>query len=323
MRISRLTVRPTASNRRRTSRLRPSVMTQRYQRFTPSPPPSSRLLNAAVWPSIATPSSNCWRAGASSVPSTRTAYSRSTPKRGCISLLASSPEVVNSSKPSVLMSSRPTDCHLPCCSRGKRRNTVGRCCGSSWLTTSPAGLWYAITRAGNGAMRTRTGLPSTATRSPQETRWPVCAGSPFTVTRWSMIICSRSRREPTPAWASTFCSLGASASGSSTRLAGSCGAASDASLDAVSSASAAPALAPAPSPSESPLPPFVLAAPSGNSMSSTSAEAVSLSKAPDVTVSKSALQSGIANGTCADIGLARGGRSAPDGPGPAGSCAPD
>ena len=54
----------------------------------------------------------------SSVPSTRTAYSRSTPKRGCISWLASSPEVVKSSRPSVLMSRRPTDCHLPCCSRG-------------------------------------------------------------------------------------------------------------------------------------------------------------------------------------------------------------
>ena len=209
------------------------------------------------------------------------------------------------------MSNRPTDCHLPCCSRGRRRNTVGRCCGSSWLTTSPAGLWYAITRAGNGAMRTRTGLPSTATLSPQETRWPVWAGSPFTVTRWSMIICSRSRREPTPAWASTFCSLGASASGSSTRLAGSCAGAS-----AAADSAAWPDAASAPTAVSGPG--VAAAAPAlseGNSMSTTSVEAVSLSKAPDVTVSNNALASGIARGNCPGMALNCGGRSALGAPG--------
>ena len=52
-------------------------------------------------------------------PSTRTAYSRCRPNLGCISLLASSPESVNSSRPSVLRSRRPTDCHLPLYRRGR------------------------------------------------------------------------------------------------------------------------------------------------------------------------------------------------------------
>ena len=152
-------------------------------------------------------------------PSTRTAYSRSTPKRGCISLLASSPELVNSSRPSVLRSSRPTDCHLPCCSLGSLRNTVGRFCGSSLVTTSPTGLWYAMTRAGGGAMRTRIGLPLTLIWSPNWMRWPMWAGSLLTEIRPSVISCSISRREPRPAWASTLCSLGVSGWGDSTRLA--------------------------------------------------------------------------------------------------------
>ena len=211
---------PTASNSLRTSRLRPSVMTTRYQRLAPSPPPSSIDLNWAGWPSIITPAISFSRDSTSSVPSTRTAYSRSTPKRGCISLLARSPELVNSSRPSVLMSRRPTDCHLPCCRRGRRRNTVGRCCGSSIVTTSPAGLWYAITRAGGGAMRSLTTRPATRTSSPNEIRWPVCATSPLTVTLPSVISCSMSRREPMPDCASTLCSLGASGSAASTRLAG-------------------------------------------------------------------------------------------------------
>ena len=67
-------------------------------------------------------------------------------------------------------------------------------------------------------MRRRTGLPLTSTRSPNEMRWPVCAGSPLTVMRPSWIGSSMSRREPTPACASTLCSLGASGSGARTRL---------------------------------------------------------------------------------------------------------
>ena len=54
--------------------------------------------------------------------------------------LNDSPELVNNNKPSVFKSKRPTDCHLPWYRRGKRRNTVGRFCGSSVVTTSPAGL---------------------------------------------------------------------------------------------------------------------------------------------------------------------------------------
>ena len=167
-----------------------------------------------------TPSSRRCFSSLFKAPSTRTAYSRSKPKRGCMRRLASSPELVNSSRPSVFRSSRPTDCHLPFCRRGKRRNTVGRFCGSSWLTTSPAGLWYAITRAGGGSTRKRTGLPFTLTWSPNWMRWPICAGSLLTEIRPSRISCSISSREPRPAWASTLCSLGASTCGASTRLVG-------------------------------------------------------------------------------------------------------
>ena len=138
--VSRLTAWPTDSNRRRTSRLRPSEMVTRYQQFEPSPPPSSMVPKCAMPSSRRTPSSRRCFSSLLSAPSTLTAYSRSRPKRGCISWLASSPELVNSSRPSVFRSSRPTDCHLPCCSFGSLRNTVGRFCGSSWVTTSPVGL---------------------------------------------------------------------------------------------------------------------------------------------------------------------------------------
>ncbi|MDT4859003.1 hypothetical protein FQZ97_934970 [compost metagenome] len=166
MRIRRLTAWPTASNMRRTSRLRPSPMVTRYQQLAPSPPPSSMEANWAIPSSRRTPSSRRAFSSFDSAPSTRTAYSRCKPKRGCINRLASSPELVSSSRPSVLRSSRPTDCHFPCISLGRRRNTVGRFCGSSCETTSPAGLWYASTRGGGGVMRTRTGLPLTLITSP-------------------------------------------------------------------------------------------------------------------------------------------------------------
>ena len=68
-------------------------------------------------------------------------------------------------------------------------------------------------------MRSRTGLPLTSTRSPNEMRWPVCAGSPLTVILPSAISSSMSRREPMPACASTLCSLGASGSGGEHALA--------------------------------------------------------------------------------------------------------
>src|SRR5262245_59194806 len=44
-------------------------------------------------------------------------------------------------------------------------------------------------------------------RSSGETRWPRCAGLPFTVTRPAAIHVSMSRREPRPARASTFCNF--------------------------------------------------------------------------------------------------------------------
>ena len=141
MRINRLTAWPTASNMRRTSRLRPSEIVTRYQQLAPSPPPGSIAPNWATPSSRRTPPSNLAFSSLLKAPSTRTAYSRSKPKRGCIRLFANSPELVNSSNPSVLRSSRPTDCHLPWSKRGRRRKTVGRFCGSSWVTTSPTGLW--------------------------------------------------------------------------------------------------------------------------------------------------------------------------------------
>ena len=155
-----------------------------------------------------------------SLPNERTAYSRSKPKRGCMSWLASSPELVKSNRPSVFKSKRPTDCHLPWYKRGKRRNTVGRFCGSSCVTTSPAGLWYAITRGAGGAIRTLTNLPLTLIWSPNCTLCPTCAGSWFTDTWPSAIRRSISMREPNPDWARTLCNLGDSAWGKSTRLSG-------------------------------------------------------------------------------------------------------
>src|SRR5690349_6296805 len=47
-------------------------------------------------------------------------------------------------------------------------------------------------------------LPSTNTRSPNPTFWPIAARSPLTVMRPSRISASIARREATPAWASTF-----------------------------------------------------------------------------------------------------------------------
>ena len=59
---------------------------------------------------------------------------------GCISLLASSPSVVNSNRPVVLMSSRPTATQRAWVKRGKWSNTVGRPSGSLRVHISPSGL---------------------------------------------------------------------------------------------------------------------------------------------------------------------------------------
>jgi len=140
-RISRLTVIRCASNSRRTSLLRPSVTTTRYQRFTPSPPPSWIDSNRAGPSTSSIPVVNCLSCSGDSVPSTRTAYSRSLPKLGCIKALAKSPESVKISRPLVLKSRRPTDSHLPLRSRGRASNTDARPDGSSCETISPSGLW--------------------------------------------------------------------------------------------------------------------------------------------------------------------------------------
>ena len=61
VRIRRLTVKPTDSNIRRTSRLRPSLSVMRYQRLLPSPPKNSIIPKLAGPSSSSTPSSKDWR----------------------------------------------------------------------------------------------------------------------------------------------------------------------------------------------------------------------------------------------------------------------
>ena len=97
----------------------------RYQQFDPSPPPSS------MEPKDAMPSSGAHRPAAFVFPhcSKHPAPERRThaPARsGVHQLVGQLPELVNSRRPSVFRSRRPTDCHLPCMSRGSLRNTVGR-----------------------------------------------------------------------------------------------------------------------------------------------------------------------------------------------------
>ena len=95
-----------------------------------------------ISPSMSTPvlSSFAFCSSVSS-PSRRTAYSRSTSKRGCVSRLASSPLVVKISSPPVLKSRRPTDTQRPPFTLGSFSNTVARFSGSSRVTISPSGLW--------------------------------------------------------------------------------------------------------------------------------------------------------------------------------------
>ncbi len=140
-RIRRLTVRPTVSIMRRTSRFFPSRRITWYQWLAPSPPRSSIESNLHDSPSMSTPESSSFAFSSSSSPMTRTAYSRSTSKRGWVRRLASSPLVVKMSRPSVLKSRRPTDTQRAPCALGSRSNTVGRFCGSSRVTISPVVLW--------------------------------------------------------------------------------------------------------------------------------------------------------------------------------------
>ena len=140
-RMSRLTVHPTASKSRRTSRFRPSPRTTWNHRFAPSPPAGRSASNRASPSVSATPpvsDSSAWALG---TPRTRTAYSRSTPELGCMSRWASSPSSVNRSRPVVLKSNRPTATHRARPTAGSRSNTVGLPSGSLRVVTSPAGLW--------------------------------------------------------------------------------------------------------------------------------------------------------------------------------------
>src|SRR5690625_7584245 len=80
----------------------------------------------------------------------RTRYSRSMTDEGCISLLASSPSLVNNSKPLVLKSSRPTDTQRSPLRDGRLSKTVRRPSGSEREQISPSGLLYKITRRRRG-----------------------------------------------------------------------------------------------------------------------------------------------------------------------------
>ena len=73
-------------------------------------------------------------------PITLTAYSLSTIELGCASLLASSPSVVNSNNPLVLISSLPMETQRPCLSGGSLSNTDGLPSGSLREQISSSGL---------------------------------------------------------------------------------------------------------------------------------------------------------------------------------------
>ena len=140
MRIKRLTSTSCDSHKRRTSRLRPSVRVTSNHWLIPVPP------TALICLKFAGPSSNCTplrkrcNIASSTLPNTRTEYSRSTSRLGCIKRLASSPSVVKSNKPEVLISKRPTAIQREPVKRGKRSKTVARPSGSERVQSSPSGL---------------------------------------------------------------------------------------------------------------------------------------------------------------------------------------
>ncbi len=142
----------------------------------------------------------------STVPWMRAIYSRFTSYEGCIKRLASSPWLVNSRSPLVLMSRRPIAIQRPLLRLGKRSKTVGRPSGSDVVHTSPSGLLYMSTR-GVSSVTILTGRPSTRIRSSDSARSPSLATEPLTETRPAEIHFSSSRRDPNPAVASTFCSF--------------------------------------------------------------------------------------------------------------------
>src|SRR5690606_31071421 len=210
MRLSRLTWQPCDSHRRRTSRLRPSLSSTWNHSFESVPPMRSISSNLAGPSSSATPraSRSTILSDTVSSPSgarTRHTYSRSISCEGCIIALASSPSVVSSSTPVVLMSSRPIEIQRAPFSAGSASKMVGRPSGSSRVVTSPSGLLYISTRGGSlNALATKV-RPSSSIRSPPRTLMPTVATSPLTLTMPSAMRCSSARREPSPACASTLC----------------------------------------------------------------------------------------------------------------------
>ena len=114
---------------------------------------------------------------------------------------------MNNNKPLVLISKRPTAIQRPFLIAGSRSNTVGRPSGSLRLHNSPSGLLYINTRQTGASLLVPRGLPSTRILSAGSTLSPNVANLPLTEIRPAWIHFSISRREPTPALASTFCNL--------------------------------------------------------------------------------------------------------------------
>ena len=125
-----------------------------------------------------------------------------------MSRFANSPSLVNSIKPAVLISNRPTAIQRSPSIRGSRSNTVRRPSGSLRVLNSPSGLLYIITRQILSAFSSIfTVWPSTRIESVSSTRSPNLATLPLTLTRFASMYFSISRREPTPARARTFCNF--------------------------------------------------------------------------------------------------------------------
>src|SRR5690606_33130319 len=141
---------------------------------------------------------------------TRHTYSRSISCEGCIIALASSPSVVSSSRPVVLMSRRPIEIQRAPLSAGSESKMVGRPSGSSRVVTSPSGLLYISTRGGSVSAVATKLRPSISMRAPPAMLMPTVATSPLTLTMPSAMRCSSARREPSPACASTLCSRSSS-----------------------------------------------------------------------------------------------------------------
>ena len=112
-----------------------------------------------------TPSKSLLIWSGSTCPRILATYSLSILEEGCINLLASSPLLVNSIKPEVLISSLPTDIHFPLLILGKARNTEGRPSGSLVEEISPTFLLYIKTLKGLAPSEISTVFPSISIKS--------------------------------------------------------------------------------------------------------------------------------------------------------------